>query len=147
MNRRTQKSNKRTVATRATPDQQIVSRPPPESLKSLSTARAVLAERHAGLKSWSVLSWELGGVDRGTLSRVAAGIREPSIGLINKINNTYGCHVHAKTARLTVTVCPICGEIPTAHHKCKAVLPKPRRVYDLSTKRARAIGISIYIAI
>lgn len=136
------KLNKKPVARRATPEQQIISYPPPDSLKLLSSAKDVLSIRHKEL-SLSVLSWELGGVNRGTISRVISGAREPSPELMAKLNSAYGCHVHAKTARIIVSICPICGEVPTPKHKCKAVSAKPRRKYDLTNKEVRAIAVSL----
>jgi hypothetical protein len=143
MTRHAQKLNKTAVARRATPEQQVNSCPPADGLKSLSSPRAVLEARHAELKSWDVISWELGRINRGTLSRVASGKREPSARLMSKLNRVYGCHLHAKEVKLTVSVCPVCGETPTPKHKCKLIPPKPRRKFDMTNKEAREIGIKI----
>ena len=118
MSKYARKRKKKPVAKRATVEQRCKLSPPPESLKSLPDARSVLHIRNGAL-SLSDISWELGGVNRGTLSGVINGKREPSAKLIKKINSVYGCHLHQKQVKITVEVCPAC-DAPnyTPRHRC-----------------------------
>ena len=118
MSKYARKSKKSRVAKRATVEQRLSFHPIPESLSALPDAKSVLHARHIELGSLADLSWELGGVNRGTLSSVEAGDREPSKKLIAKMNSVYGCHLHQKQVKITVDVCPNCGGIPKPRHRC-----------------------------
>lgn len=145
MPKRQRKGVKTPVARRATPEERLTHCPPPETLKTLSSASAVLTARHADLASWSLMSWELGGVNRGTLSEVASGSRAPSRLLIKKMNSAYGCHLHPARVKIVVEVCPLCGETPTPRHRCKNAAKRPRRTYDISYKRLRELLQNPYL--
>lgn len=67
-------------------------------------ARKRLNARHAELKSWALVSRELGGVNRGILSGVANGKREPTPQLLAAL----GLPVLRKA---TAPVCPIHGVV------------------------------------
>lgn len=124
MSKYARKRNKRGVAKRATVEQRLISHPIPEGLSALPDAKSVLHTRHIDLGSLADLSFELGGVNRGTLSAVESGDREPSKRLIKKLNSVYGCHLHPKQVKIVVDVCPICGAVPTPRHRCPGTPPK-----------------------
>jgi hypothetical protein len=94
-------------------------------------AGEVLAERHTdknGKKSWRDISDELGGMNRGYLSKVARGKARASDHLIAMINEAYGLRLPFNS--VTVAPCPICGAVHRKGH------PKPRP-YDPVVRWAR----------
>ena len=135
MNPVARKSKKQPVARYATPNAHCEKYPPSESLKTLSTAKAVLTARHTDV-SWRDIAWELGIRDRGGLSRVASGKREASAKLIAKLNSVYGCHIHLKTVKQDVPVCPICDEPYKPRHRCPSA---PTKYAPHPVKRVTAI--------
>lgn len=102
--------NKKGVARYATPDQLSRLHPPQSSLAALTDAKSVLQARHVGETTWRVIAWELGGVNRGTLSAIASGDRYPSPKMIAKLNSAYGCSLNPVSS---VRVAPLsCGHAP-----------------------------------
>lgn len=116
MSKYARRDKKQPVAKRATADQLSRKSPPSEALRTLTTAMAVLDARHK-VVSWSVIRWELGVNDRGTLSRVANGKREPTDKLCGKINSAYGCSVRSHPSAVTVTPCAVCGSTRHTQHR------------------------------
>lgn len=134
MSKYARRAKKQPVAQRATVDQLSRKSPPPEDLRTLATAKAVLDARHK-VVSWAVIRWELGVNDRGTLSRVANGKREPTDKLCSKINSAYGCNV--KPHPLHVTVAPLACGCPPVGKRCPVHQPKSTRRPDPVWRRKK----------
>ena len=117
MSKYARRSKKQGVAQRATVDQLSRKFPPPNGLKSLTSIKDVLRlRRYSQEVSWRVIAWELGISDRGTLSRLAKGDREPTEKLCSKINSAYGCNVRPHPKYVAVEPCAKCGQVHTLKH-------------------------------
>lgn len=89
------------------------------------SAQEAVSKRHSETKSWKVVSSELGGLNRGYLSKVARGGARASDHLIGLINRAYDQRLpfNSKPA----TPCARCGSVHVTK-RCTAV-KSPRR-YD-----------------
>lgn len=70
------------------------------SVRNKTKLQALLVKRHKFYKSWLMVSDELGGYNKGVLCGVANGTRQPSIDLIDLINEVYSQHIHYPRAPL-----------------------------------------------
>lgn len=104
-------------------------------------ARTILNKRHAVYKSWSLVSEELGGFNRGMLCKVAKGKKPASRPLIDRMNEVYHLHLPYETKIEVVPLscghaplrksCPICNQKKYAPHpvmrlsRLRAILTSP----------------------
>ena len=107
------------------------------------TAQEVLRKRHSETKSWKTISSELGGLNRGYLSKVASGKARASDHLIALMNDRYGMRLtfNSKPAQ----PCAKCGQLHEFKSRCPSAPRKPRRTYDISYKRLRELLQSPYL--
>jgi hypothetical protein len=118
---------------------------PPGSSRSVSPS-AFLMRLQRGRKiarSWAFISDEIAAatnvtINRGLLSAVAHGKRQPSNELIAAINRTYHKRFRFRPVFVLVTPAP-CGCLKTTTIKCSkhALVKKPRRVEDVSLYRLK----------
>ena len=111
--------------------------------KAHRTAQEVLKNRHSDTKSWKAISSELGGLNRGYLSKVASGKARASDHLIALMNDRYGLSLpfNSKPAQ----PCAKCGQLHEFKTRCPSTPRKPRRTYDISYKRLRELLQSPYL--
>lgn len=146
MSKYARRRKKEGVAQRATVDQLSRKFPPPNGLKSLTSIKDVFRlRRYSPEVSWRVIAWELGISDRGTLSRVAKGDREPTEKLCSKINSAYGCNVRPHPKHVAVEPCAKCGQLHEFKSRCPSAPRQKRRTYDISYKRLRELLQSPYL--
>lgn len=107
MSKYARKPNKVRVARFATPDEVIRANPIGNRYSGLSDVKDVLSRRHADLKSWRVLAYELA-EPHPTLTGIVKRDRQPTAKLIKKINNTYGTSLVFHPLHVTVAPLP-CG--------------------------------------
>lgn len=129
------KTDKKTpVADVATPSAVISANPPSDVFLTLSSAKAVLEQRHNDLKSWRIVAYELA-ENVGTLYNVAKHGRKANAALVKKLNHTYGCHLYVDQ-KLIIVPCQKCGEMPKTNHHCKNQ-PKRTRQPDPVWRRKK----------
>ena len=76
------------------------------------------------------------GVTHAAIQRVLEGKEPKDI----KIRHALGM---SHTIRADIPVCPVCDQPYEPRHKCEAKPKTPRRVYDMSNREAREIGLGL----
>lgn len=141
------KKHKKAVARYATPSKVVALNPASPGLATLENAKDVLNKRYGGDVTWRIISWELGGINRGTLFNVAKNGRVPSLELIRAINRVYKCHLQPATK---VAITPLaCGHAPLRKNcpTCnppKKYAPHPvMRLTELERRMVRILGLLV----